>query len=144
MKNESTSLTNAEPKPVHAAEPPPLADVVGRLSSDLRLLAKQEAELAKHEIGDRLNEAKRQAIPLTLGAVALIGGGLALLAAAVLALGLVLPVWLAALLIGAVMVVAGAASVWSGKTKLAHVNFKPEATLESVRRDVNAIKRGAA
>jgi uncharacterized membrane protein len=109
----------------------------------LRTLAKQEAELAKHELGDRLNEAKRQAVPLTLGAVALIGGSLTLLAAAVLALGLVLPVWLAALLVGVVMVVVGGTSVWSGKTKLAHLSFTPEATLENVRRDVRAIKRGA-
>ena len=129
-------------KAARPAESPPLADLFGRLSTDLRTLAKQEADLAKHEIGDRLNEAKRQALPLTLGAVAVIGGSLALLAAAVLALGLVLPVWLAALLVGVVLVAGGATSLWSGTTKLAHVNFKPEATLESVRRDVNAIKRG--
>jgi predicted phage tail protein len=124
-------------------ESPPLGNLFERLADDLKLLARQEVDLAKHELGDSFDQAKQQAATLALGAAALGAGLLVLLAAAVLGLALLMPAWLAALIVGGLVSMGGAVLVLSGKAKLSRVNFKPERTLESMSRDVSAIKRAA-
>lgn len=135
-----TEASNAK---LASNESPPLADLVGRLSSDLKLLAREETELAKRELGAKLDEAKLQAANMALGAAALAGGALVLLAAAVLGLAQLMAAWLAALIVGAVVVAGGGALLLAGKAKLSRLDMKPEKTLQNVRRDVAAIK-GAA
>lgn len=135
---QTETIARTEP-----AESQPLAEIVGRLSSDLRLLAREETELAKRELGEKLDEAKAQAASLAVGAAAVAGGGLVLLAAAVLLLSLVMAAWLAALVVGVATVGGGALLVMSGKAKLSRINLKPERTIENVRRDVATIKRAA-
>src|SRR6188768_4531844 len=84
-------------------ESSPLADLVGRLSEDLKLLTKQEVELAKRELSESLSEVKRQVPQLAVGGAALVSGLLVLLAAAVLGLATLMPAWSAALLVGGFM-----------------------------------------
>lgn len=124
-----------------SGESQPLVEIVSRLSNDLQLLAREEAALAKREIGEKLSQAKPHAASLVLGVVVAAGGGLALVAAAVLALSLVLAAWLAALIVGVTLLGVGALLIGSGKAKLSRINLKPERTLESMRKDVAAIKR---
>jgi hypothetical protein len=69
----------------------------------LKLLTKQEVQLAKRELGERLTIAQRQVSVLALGVAALAAGLLVLLAASVLTLALVMPAWSAALLVGGVV-----------------------------------------
>jgi predicted phage tail protein len=116
---------------------------VGRLSDDLKILTRQEAELAKRELSESFNQAKRQVAQLALGAGALGAGVLVLLAAAVLALATVMAAWSAALVVGASISVLGIAMVLSGKARLSRVNFTPQRTLESVESDIAAIKQAA-
>lgn len=130
-----------------AAETPPesspLAELVGRLSDDLKILTRQEAELAKRELSESFDQAKRQFAQLALGAGALGAGVLVLLAAAVLALATVMAAWSAALVVGAAISVLGIALMVSGKSRLSQVNFTPQRTLDSVERDIAAIKQAA-
>ena len=124
-------------------ESPPLAELFDRLAADLKLLARQEADLARHELGDSLAQAKQQAATLVLGAAALSAGVLVLLAAAVLGLALLIPAWTAAFVVGGVVSIAGALLVLTGKAKLSRINFKPEHTLAGVSKDVSTIKTAA-
>lgn len=124
-------------------ETSPLADLVGKLSDDLKLLTRQEAELAKRELSESFNQAKREAAQLALGGVALGAGFLVLLAAAVLALATVMPAWGAALVVGAVLSLLGTMLMVVGKSRLAKVNFRPQRTLDSMERDIAAIKQAA-
>jgi hypothetical protein len=122
---------------------PPLIELVEHLSRDLQQLAKNEAALAKHELLEGFTAAKRDAVGLALGAAALAGGALALLSAAILALALVVPAWLAALVVGAVASGVGALLLLTGKARLARLHWRPEHTLQNLRRDAEAIKRAA-
>ncbi len=124
-------------------ESPPLANLFERLSEDIKLLARQELDLAKHELGNSFDQAKQQAATLALGGAALAAGLLVLLAAAVLGLALLMPAWVAALVVGGVVSLSGVVLVLSGKASLARINFKPERTMASVSKDVSAIKRAA-
>jgi hypothetical protein len=124
-------------------EPPALAELVGQLLSDLKLLARQEVQLAKHELGERLTALQRQALALGLGVAALAAGLLVLLAAAVLALATLMPAWAAALVVGGAVTGIGVVLLMSSKAKLSRVSLKPEQTIDSVQSDVSAIKKAA-
>jgi membrane glycosyltransferase len=131
------------PKTDTSPATPPLTELVEHLGRDLQQLAKSEAALAKHELLEGLTAAKRDAAALVLGASTLAAGGLALLSSAILALALVMPAWLAALIVGAVASGMGGLLVLTGKAKLARLHVAPEHAFESLRRDAKAIKRAA-
>jgi predicted phage tail protein len=127
----------------HSLPEPALAELVARLADDIKQLTRQEAELAKHELGEKLDDAKRPAAALGLGVAALSAGLMVLLAASVLALATLMPAWSAALLVGALTSLLGAALLLTAKAQLSRLSFTPQRTLESVGRDVAAIKRAA-
>ena len=75
---------------------------------------------------------------------ALLAGG-ALTAAAILALAIFLPEWLAALLVGAVLAVAAYVLVKQGKERVAEAGAPvPEQTIENVKEDVEWAKTRAS
>ena len=119
----------------------PLTAAVGRLSDDLKLLARQEGELLKRELSESFAEAKRHAAYLALGVGALTAGVLLLLAAAVLALATVVAAWSAALLVGGAVSLLGLVLMLSGKAKLSRLDFKPQRAVESLEKDLTAIKQ---
>ena len=124
-------------------ESPPLAELVSRLSDDLKLLTRQEVELAKRELSGSLEQTKRTVTQLALGAGALAAGLLVLLAAAVLALATLMPAWSAALLVGGAVSGLGAVFLMVGKSHLSDVSFKPTQALQGFEKDVSAIKKAA-
>ncbi|MEX0892447.1 MAG: phage holin family protein [Gemmatimonadota bacterium] len=119
-----------------AAEPS-VKELVKRLADDAVGLIRSEVALAKLEMRDSgrqmaLDTAKIAAA-MALAAV----GGLALTAAAILALGRLFGglYWAAALLVGAILLVTGAVLAWRGLSGLRQETLKPEATLETLRQD---------
>ena len=122
----------------------PLGEVARDLTRDVSLLVRQEVELAKAEMAQK----GRVAAP-GLGMIG-VGGVLGLMAAGaltaflILVLSLVLPEWLSALLVGAVL--AGAAYVLArnGKERVADMGTPvPEQTIETVKEDVEWAKTRA-
>jgi len=124
-------------------ESPPLPELVSQLSEDLKLLTRQEIELAKRELSGSIDQTKRRVAQLALGASALGAGVLVLLAAAVLALAMVIPAWTAALLVGGGVSVLGAALLVTGKSSLSDISLKPTQALQGFEKDVSAIKKAA-
>lgn len=124
-------------------EPLPLAELVGRVSEDLKQLARQEARLAKTELAEELKQAKQQVVGLALSGFALLAGSLVLLTTAVLALATVMPAWTAALIVGSVVTLIGAVLLLTSKAKLAQLKLKPERTIDNVTKDLRSIKRAA-
>ena len=123
----------------------PLGDVARDLTRDLSLLVRQELQLAKAEMAEK----GRTAVPgigMIGGATvaALLAGG-ALTAAAILALAIFLPEWLAALLVGAVLAVTAYVLVKHGKERVAQAGAPiPEQTIETVKEDVEWAKTRAS
>jgi hypothetical protein len=119
----------------------PIGELLGRLASETSTLVRQELELAKAE----MREKGRTAGPGIgmMGAAA----GAALLAAGtltafvVLALGGVMPNWLAALLVGAAYVVLAYVLYRLGRERVVDAAPPiPEQTVESVKEDVQWAK----
>jgi len=119
-------------------------ELVSKLSQEVADLVRDELRLAQVEVSGK---AKKAGIGVGLlgaaGIVALYGVAV-LVATVILALALVLDAWLAALIVGVVlMVVAGVAAVL-GKNRVAEAAPPvPSEAIESVKQDVAAVKGGA-
>jgi uncharacterized membrane protein YqjE len=119
-----------------AASEAGLADLLRQLAQDSAMLVRQEVTLAKAELQQNLKSAVRDA---TMVAV---GGGVALVGALVMVLFLVLAVgdavneyWLGALIVGAILLLAGGLLAKGSLRKLKSGGIAPERTLETLKED---------
>ena len=108
-----------------------LADLANQVSS----LVRQELALFKAEFGEKLGLIGQGVGAIAIGALVALSGWLALVAAAVLGLAIVLAPWLAALIVGLVVLAAGAALLYLGKRKLDVEALAMRRTLNSLRED---------
>jgi uncharacterized membrane protein YqjE len=119
-------------------------ELVSRLSQDVAELVRNELKLAQVEVAGK---AKKAGIGAGLfgagGVVALYAVGV-LIATAILALALVVDAWLAALIVGVVLAAVAGIAALLGKKQVAQAAPPvPTETVESVKRDVQAVKKGS-
>ena len=102
-------------------------------------LVRQEMALARAEISQKITSAERGLVALIVGGVIILAGLMQLLQSVVNALGMALPEetapWLAPLIVGAVVAVIGYAMLKGGRSRLQPDNLMPNRTVESLRRD---------
>jgi Putative Actinobacterial Holin-X, holin superfamily III len=119
-----------------------IGELFGQLTQDLSLLVRQETQLAKTEIQEKISRASRDLVALAAGGIVALIGGFALAAAIILLL--VDPVglepWLAALLVGVLLAGGGYAMLQKGLRDLKTVDPAPRRTVESVKEDIQTIK----
>ncbi|MFF3420055.1 phage holin family protein [Streptomyces sp. NPDC002698] len=122
----------------------PVGELVQRASQQLTELVRGEMKLAQAEMKEK---GKRYSKSGGLFGGASLAGLLmlqALVATAIAALALLLPLWTAALIITAVLGVIAAVLALSGKKQAAAASpLTPESTIENVKADVAEIKRSA-
>ncbi|MEU3642468.1 phage holin family protein [Lentzea sp. NPDC034063] len=128
----STPDTGIPPAPVERES---LGELVGELAQDLSRLMRQELELAKAEIREEANKAGKATGMLAGAGFAGYMTAVLLSLAAVFALGAVLPLGWAALIVAAVWGIAGFALYSNGRTRLRQVAPKPERTVDSLKED---------
>ncbi|SDD18383.1 phage holin family protein [Glycomyces harbinensis] len=115
--------------------------IVGDLTSEVAHLARIEAQLAAREMADK---AKQGAVGggmfAVAGAFAMYGGAAFALAAGI-ALALVWPAWLAALVMGVVLLAVAGIFALTGRAKLrAALPPVPGETMDRVHEDANALR----
>jgi uncharacterized membrane protein YqjE len=119
-------------------------ELVKRLSEQVSVLVRDELKLAQLEL---TRKGKQAGIGAGLfggsGLVALYGVG-CLLACAILAISRVLEPWLAALIVGAALLMVSAVAALMGRARLKKATPPiPEQAARSVQADVNEIKEKA-
>ena len=120
-----------------------LGELFGRVTSDLSALVRQEMQLAKVEIRQEVRTAGKAGGLLGGGAFA---GYVALLfisVAIALLLGLVMPNWLAFLIVGALYGIGAAVLLSKGRKEMANVDPVPHQTVETLKEDVQWAKTQA-
>jgi hypothetical protein len=137
-----TGASGAE-TPAPAPENASTAQLLGSLSDQITRLVRDEVRLAQAEV---TTKAKRLGVGAGLfggaGLVALLGLN-ALITAAILGLGNVIPGWLAAILIAVVLfAVAGVLALIGKKDVQQATPPLPTETIESVKTDVATVKDG--
>ncbi len=130
-------------RPIQSPEPGELTtgELLTRLSTQVTELVRGELRLATAELTAK---GKRAGVGAGLagagGVVALFGVG-ALVAAAIAAIALVTPVWLAAVIVGVVLLaVAGVLALVGRKSLQKAVPPTPERAVRSVQDDVATVK----
>ncbi|MEU7479832.1 phage holin family protein [Lentzea sp. NPDC042327] len=117
-----------------------LGDLVSELTGDLSKLMRQELELAKAELRQEASKAGKAGGMLAAAGFAGYLTTVLLSFALVFALGAVMPLGWAALIVAVLWGIAGAVLYTSGRAKLRTVNPKPERTVETLKEDAEWAK----
>jgi len=118
-----------------------LGDLFASLTSQLGQLIHKEVELARTEITANAVRTGKNASLIGVGGAIAYGGFLVVLAAAVGALmALGLDLWLAALIVGVVVIGIGYALIQRGRSQLEAASMAPTRTIESLKEDAEWAK----
>ena len=112
-----------------------------RATDELLTLFRQEMALATAEVSRTVTVFLGGLTSIAIGAGVAYAGFLVLLAAAVLGLAHVLPDWLAALIVGAVVIAIGVVLLYVGAKKARAETLKPQRTVDSLHEDKNVLMR---
>jgi len=115
-----------------APEERSLGELLGELTSEITTLVRQEATLAKTELGQKAARVGKDVGFLAAGGAVAYAGLLAIIASIIAMLAHVMPWWAAALLVGVVVASVGAFLVTRGLAALKREDLTPHATLESL------------
>ena len=130
-------VTSSDGPSIPAREEPHVRDLLKQLAGDGSELIRNEMALAKLEMREMARELAADSAKVGMAIGIALSGALVLLAAAVIGLGHVLDgrFGLAALIIGVVMLAAGALLATAGMKGLRDMPRRPEQTVRSLERD---------
>lgn len=131
---------DGETKPATDAS---LGELLSQLSTQTSRLVRDEIRLAQKEFQDSARHAGMGAGLISVAGLLAVLGLLTLVAAAVAALSLVLPVWAATLIVGAVLLVIAGIAALISRGQLERVTPAAPETVASVKKDIDEVK-GAA
>ena len=105
------------------------------LARDLSRLVRQEMALARAEIVDKFGELGIGAGLVAVAGALAFAGLLYLMAAAMIGLAMVVPLWAAALIVGGVALLIAGALAMVGRAKMRANNLVPARTIKTLRDD---------
>ena len=117
-----------------------LGDLFSDLAEQTGRLIRQEAALAKTEFADTAAAAGRSVGLVAAGGFIGYAGFLALMAALIVGLSYVMPLWLSAVIVGALLAVCSYFMVTSAIEALKKTQWAPEQTIESIKEDAQWLK----
>jgi xanthine/uracil permease len=121
-----------------------LGDLFADLARELSTLMRQELALARTELSEKASQAGKDLAFLAAGGAVIYAGFLAVLAAVIVLLASNgLAWWLAALLVGVIVLGVGYGLVHKGLNDLKRQDFAPRQTLESIKEDAQFVKEQA-
>jgi uncharacterized membrane protein len=108
----------------------------------MTLLVRQEIQLARVEMSDKISRVTTNVISVAAGGFVAYLGGLALVAALILAIRDLANISLAvsALIVGAVLAIIGYVMLQKGMKELKRVDLAPRRTVETLKDDVQWAK----
>jgi uncharacterized membrane protein len=119
-----------------------IGELFGQLSQDMTLLVRQEVQLARTEMTEKLSRLTTNLISVGAGGFVAYLGGLALMAALILAIRDLANISLAwsALIVGGILAIVGYVMLQRGLKELKRVELAPRRSVENIKDDVQSIK----
>ena len=117
-----------------------LGELFADLARDTSTLVRQEVALAKTEMTDKATKVGKDIASMAVGGAVAYAGLLALIAGVILGLGEFIPLWISALLIGAVVAGIGYMLIQRGRSALASEDLTPRQTIETLKEDAEWAK----
>ena len=114
-----------------------LQDVVG----DVQEIIRSEVQLARVEIREEASKAASASTTLIAGALLGLYGLGFLLLAFVYGLGVFVPAWASALIVSVLILAVSATLVTKGRSRMREVHAKPDKTIQTVKEDIEWLKR---
>lgn len=112
-----------------------LGDILRDLSKNAIDLVRGGVLLAAAEMSRKVSSAWKDSQLITIGAFITNAGLLLILAAAVIALSLVIPVGWAAFAVGVAALIAGAITIRIGKRRISETDLLPRETIDTLKED---------
>lgn len=123
------------PSPAHS-----IAEVAGGLAGDVQDLVRGELSLARAEFDHKLHSLLAGAISLVGGALVAFAGLVVLLEGGAAVLARWVPAWVALLIVGVVIVLAGGLIARAGLAQLSLKNLTPDRTAANLQKDGRILK----
>ena len=120
-----------------------LGELFSELAREISTLTRQEFALAKTEMSEKVSSVGRDLAFVAAGGAVAYSGFLVLLAFLVLLLGLIMPLWLSALIVGAIVTAVGGYLVKKYWTAFTNVNPVPTQTEQTLKEDSRWLKERA-
>ena len=117
-----------------------IGQLFAELANETSTLVRQEVQLAKTELTQKVTSAGKDAGMIGAGGALAYAGLLAVLAAIIIGLGQLIPMWLSALLVGLVVIGVGYALIQSGLNALKRIDPAPRETIQTIKEDVDMVK----
>jgi len=119
-----------------------IGELFGQLSQDMTLLFRQELQLARAELSEKISQVTSNLVSVVAGGFVAYVGALALVAALILGLHEAVEIspWVSALIVGAIFAVAGYVMLNRGLKELKRVDLAPRRTVETLKDDVQWAK----
>lgn len=126
-------------RPMGSTAPVEDGQSIGELFQDLgreaRNLLNLELELARTEMSEKASKAGKNVGFIAAGGFVAYAGFLAIIFAVILALSYLIPGWLAALIVGAVVILGGYLLIRTGLNGLKTTSMAPKQTVASLQKD---------
>lgn len=117
-----------------------MGEIVQDILKDVQEMFRSEFRLARAEMGDKAGKAAKAGGMFGAAAVGGLLGAAALVTAVIAGLALVMAVWLAALIIGVLLICGAAAAYAGGRARMKNVKPVPEQTVQTIKEDVEWAK----
>lgn len=117
-----------------------VGELFQELAHETSNLFSLEVALAKAELSQKASQAGKDVGFLAIGGAVAYAGFLVLLLAVVIGLANLIPAWLSALIVGAVVAIIGYALVRKGLNDLRRWSPAPEQTIESLQADKRMVQ----
>jgi len=140
MDRTSTTGQRWDPPPADPDRNPDsgaqgLGTLVSGIINDLQGIVRGEVRLAKAEVREDLSVMGKGATGLTIGAMLALVGFIFLMLGVTYLLNKSLEMWLAAGIVGAVLLLIGGTIAMVGKSQLSSANLKPTESIASLKED---------
>jgi len=119
-----------------------IGELFGQLSQDMTLLFRQEVQLARAEMSEKISQVTGNLVSVVAGGFVAYVGALALVAALILGLHEAADIspWVSALIVGALFAGVGYLMLNRGLKELKRVDLAPRRTVETLKDDVQWAK----
>ncbi len=117
-----------------------LVELFSQLAEQTGTLVRQEVALLQAELVEKASIAGKNAGYLAAGAFVGYAGLLFIFAGVVIILSYVMPLWTAALIVGAGLAIASYLMVSSALTEIKKTNWAPRESIESIKEDAEWVK----
>lgn len=143
--NTSTAVTHRNSTSTRAPDTPDtdersLSELFTELSYDTGRLLRKEVELARAEFSEKASRAMGSIVTMVIGGLLAYAGLIAVVIAAAIALGNLMPYWLSSLAVGIAVIIIGGIFLLIGRSSLKNIEPKPEKTIETLQEDAEWAK----